>query len=315
MLVTGGTGFLGGALLPRLVASGKRPVVAPIRSKKANFPIDVRVELVGELSASTDWRACLQEVGVVIHCAARAHVMKDRTVDPLVEYRRVNLQGTLQLAAQAAQSGIRRFVYVSSIKVNGERTALNDAFHADDIPAPEDAYGVSKLEAELGLTDIAYKTGMEVVIIRPPIVYGPGVKGNFASMVRWVRTGIPLPLGAVSNQRSLVALDNLLDFIELCADPERSPLAANEVFLISDGEDVSTTQLLHKVARSYGVRQRLIPLSAYWIKLVCNMLGKEALADRLLGSLVLDITKTRELLGWKPVVSMDEQLKKMALND
>lgn len=315
VLVTGGTGFLGQALLQKLLVSGRCPLIAAVRRNKTDFPAEVRVEWVNELGSTTDWTACLQEVGVVIHCAARVHVMEEETADPLLEYRTVNVQGTLALAGQAAKAGVRRFVYISSIKVNGDHTASYISFHAEDIPAPEDAYGISKLEAEQGLFALARNTGMEVVIIRPPLVYGPGVKGNFASMVRWVRKGMPLPLGAVHNKRSLVALENLVDFIALCADPERSPRAANEVFLISDGEDVSTTELLRKVANAYNVYPRLLPVPANWIQTVTRLLGKRAVADRLLGSLLVDSSKARDLLGWKPVVSMDEQLKMMALHD
>lgn len=315
VLVTGGTGFLGQALLHKLLVSGRRPLIAAVRRNKTDFPAEVMVEWVGELSSSTDWSTCLQEVGVVIHCAARAHVMKEETADPLLEYRRVNVHGTLALAEQAVKAGVRRFIYISSVKVNGEHTASNIPFRAEDIPAPEDAYGISKLEAEQGLLALARNTGMEVVIIRPPLVYGPGGKGNFASMVRWVRKGMPLPLGAVHNKRSLVALENLVDFIVMCADPERSPRAANEVFLISDGEDVSTMELLRKVARAYCVEARLLPVPARWIQAAATMLGKGAVADRLLGSLVVDNSKARELLGWTPVISMDEQLQKMAQYD
>ena len=306
---------MGQALLQKLLVSGRRHLIAAVRGNKTDLPAEVRVEWVGELGSSTDWTACLQGVGVVIHCAARAHVMQDETGDPLLEYRRVNVQGTLALAEQAVKAGVRRFIYISSIKVNGERTASNIPFHAEDIPAPEDAYGISKLEAEQGLLALARNTGTEVVIIRPPLVYGPGVKGNFASMVSWVRKGMPLPLGAVHNKRSLVAVENLVDFIALCANPERSPRAANEVFLISDGEDVSTTELLRKVASAYNVAPRLLPIPVLWIQTTARLLGKRAVADRLLGSLVVDSSKARDLLGWKPVVSMDEQLKMMALHD
>ena len=315
VLVTGGTGFLGQALLHKLLVCGRRPLIAAVRRNKTDFPAEVRVEWVNELGSSTDWTACFQEVEVVIHCAARAHVMKDETSDPLLEYRRVNVKGTLALAEQAVKAGVRRFVYISSVKVNGEHTASNSPFGAEDIPAPEDAYGISKLEAEQDLLALARNTGMEVVIIRPPLVYGPEVKGNFASMVRWVRKGMPLPLGAVHNKRSLVALENLVDFIALCADPERSPRAANEVFLISDGEDVSTTELLRKVANAYKVAPRLLPIPVIWIQTFARSLGKRAVADRVLGSLVVDGSKARDLLGWRPVVSIDEQLEKMALHD
>ncbi len=315
VVVTGATGFLGRALLQSLLASGPRPLIAAVRSKQTDFPTEVRAELVGELSSSTDWSTCLDEVEVVIHCAARVHVMNDESGDPLAEFRRVNTQGTVALAKQAVKAGVRRFVYISSIKVNGERTAPSIAFHADDVPAPEDSYGISKREAEQSLMRLGRESGMEVVIIRPPLIYGSGVKGNFASMVRWVRRGLPLPFGAVHNKRSLVALENLVDFITLCADPDRSPQAANELFLISDGEDVSTTELLRKVARAYQVTPRLLPVPTTGIRTAARLFGKGAVADRLLDSLVIDSSKAQELLGWRPLVSVDEQLKKMALHD
>jgi nucleoside-diphosphate-sugar epimerase len=180
------------------------------------------------------------------------------------------------------------------------------------VPAPQDAYAISKWEAEQGLMAIARETGMGVVIIRPPLVYGLDVKGNFAKLVQWVRKGIPLPFGALQNRRSLLALDNLVSFIALCADPAKSPKAANEVFLISDGEDVSTAELLRRVARAYGTKAHLIPVPPAWLRFGARLLGKSAVADRLLGSLVIDSSKARELLGWRPVVTMDEQLQKMA---
>lgn len=325
VLVTGGTGFVGRAVLRRMVADslrpgGLRPVVAAVRGSTvqaavSRLPDGVRQVRVGELAADTDWSACVRGVEVVIHCAARAHVMKEDVADPLAQYRTVNVQGTLALARQAAAAGVRRFVYISSIKVNGERTAPDAPFRASDPPAPEDAYGISKHEAECGLMELARTTGMEVVIIRPPLVYGPGVKGNFAIMVRWARAGIALPLGAVRNLRSLLALDNLVDFIALCADPRQSPRAANEVFLLADGEDVSTPVLLRKMAMPYHAAPRLWPLPVGWLRWAARLLGRQAVADRLLGSLVVDSSKARDLLGWRPVVSMDEQLSKMALHD
>lgn len=314
VLVTGASGFVGSALLHRLAAEG-RAVRGASRYDVPTLPAGVQGIATGNLGATQDWRLALDGVAVVVHTAARVHVMQDVARDPLTEYRRVNVKGTLNLARQAAAYGVKRFVFLSSVKVNGECTPNGCTFRTADVPAPEDAYGISKLEAEQGLIDLARETGMEVVIIRPPLVYGPGVKGNFASLVRWVRKGIPLPLGAVHNRRSLVALENLVDFIAVCADSGRSPLAANEVFLISDGEDVSTNGLLRKVANAYNVAPRLMPIPALWIRTVARLLGKRAVADRLLGSLVVDSSKAWDLLGWKPVVSMDEQLKMMALHD
>jgi nucleoside-diphosphate-sugar epimerase len=307
VLVTGANGFVGLRLCQYLIAIG-REVVPAVRRRT-----DIPNEKI--LTSDAEWTSALAGCDVVVHLAGRAHVMNDEFDDPIAEYRRVNVQHTLALARRAACTGVHRFVYISSVKVNGERTASNTAFHVVDTPEPADAYGTSKYEAEQDLMALARETGMEVTIIRPPLVYGPGVKGNFASLVRGVRKGIPLPLGAVHNKRSLVALENLVDFIAACADPERSPRAANEVFLISDGEDVSTTELLRKVANAYDVAPRLMPIPVLWIQTVARLFGKRAVADRLLDSLVVDSSKARGLLGWKPVVSMDEQLKMMALYD
>jgi nucleoside-diphosphate-sugar epimerase len=315
LLVTGATGFIGHAVVQRLLPTVKDSLVVAVRHSAASFPAAVRVDQIDDLGPDTDWSASLHGVKVVVHCAARAHVMDDSTVDPLTEYRKINTQATLALARQAVQAGVRRFVFISSIKVSGERTTPGNPFRADQAPSPEDAYGISKHEAELGLMVIARESDMEVVLIRPPLVYGPGVKGNFASMVRWLRRGTPLPLGSVHNQRSLLALDNLVDFIALCSDPERSPRAANEVFLLSDGEHVSTTELLFSVARAYGVRARLIPVPVRWMRMAASLLGKGAAVDRLTGSLVVDDSKARDLLGWAPVVSMQEQLQKMTRYD
>jgi UDP-glucose 4-epimerase len=246
-----------------------------------------------------------------MHCAARVHVMAESVADPLAEFRRVNVQGTLNLARQAAAAGVRRFVFVSSIKVNGEATQLGRPFMADDAPAPLDAYGVSKMEAEQGLLETARQTGMEVVIIRPPLVYGPGVKANFAAMMRWLRCGVPLPLGAIHNQRSLVALDNLVDLIVTCLT---HPAAANQTFLVSDGEDVSTTELLRRMGQALGRPARLIPVPVSWLKLAATLVGKPDVAQRLCGSLQVDIEKTRRLLVWTPPISLDEGLRRAAGN-
>ncbi len=251
----------------------------------------------------------MQGIEVVIHAAARAHIMRDEALDPLAEYRRVNVAGTLNLARQAASTGVRRFVFVSSIKVNGESTQPGRPFIADDTPAPEDAYGISKAEAEAGLWEIARATGMELVIVRPVLVYGPGVKGNLASMMRWVRRGVPLPLGAVTrNRRSLVALDNLVDFLAVCAV---HPKAANQVFLISDNEDVSTAKLLQLMAIAAQRPARLLPMPVVLLQWGACLLGKQAVAQRLLGSLQVDIQKNRDLLGWQPPVPAQMAWQKM----
>lgn len=264
---------------------------------------------MGDLEPSSDWSVALEEISTVVHCAARVHVMTDTAADPLTEFRRVNVQGTLNLARQAAAFGVQRFVFISSIKVNGEATKLDQPFTADDEPAPLDPYGISKMEAEQGLRKIAAETDMEVVIIRPPLVYGPGVKANFQAMMRWLARGIPLPLGAIHNRRSLVALDNLVDLIVTCVD---HPAAANQTFLVSDGEDLSTTQLLQRMGEALGKPARLIPVPSVLLKLGAALVGKPAVAQRLCGSLQVDISKTRQLLGWTPPLSVDEGLKRAA---
>ena len=262
---------------------------------------------VGNIDGNTVFSEALAEVDVVIHAAARAHIMRDEVDDPLAEYRKVNVDGTLNLARQAVAAGVRRFVFLSSIKVNGEATAQGSPFQADDVPVPEDAYGVSKLEAEQGLMRVMAETGMEVVIIRPPLVYGSGVKGNFASMIKLIDRGVPLPLGAIHNKRSLVGIDNLVDLIIRCID---HPTAANQVFLVGDGEDVSTTQLLRDVAKAMGKAARLIPVPAGMLQFGAILLGKKVMAQRLLSSLQVDISKTCELLDWKPPYTVEEGLRR-----
>lgn len=308
ILVTGGTGFVGGGLLRRLGGDGGHAVVAAVRAGGAMLPPGVETAQVADLGPDTDWSPALAGVDVVVHCAARAHVMHERASDPLAVFRRVNVQGTLRLARQAAAAGVRRLVFLSSIKVNGESTPNGKPFRADDLPAPQDAYGISKREAEDGLMALARETGMEVVIIRPPLVYGPGVKGNFAALMRLVATGMPLPLGAVRhNRRSLVALDNLVDLIITCLD---HPAAANQVLLAADGEDLSTAELLERLGRAMNRRVRLLPVPVWMLESAAAILGKRDMAQRLLGSLQVDIGKTRELLGWSPPVGVDEGLKR-----
>jgi nucleoside-diphosphate-sugar epimerase len=245
-----------------------------------------------------------------MHIAARVHVMNERAGDPLAEFRRVNVDGTLNLARQAASAGANRFVFVSSIKVNGESTTETQPFTAADTPAPQDPYGISKMEAEQGLRQIAAETGMEVVIVRPPLVYGPGVKANFASMMRAVQRGLPLPLGSVThNRRSFVALDNLVDLLITCID---HPAAANQTFLVSDGEDLSTTDLLRRLGQALNKPARLFPVPPSLLQLGANLLGKGDMAQRLLGNLQVDISHTRNTLNWTPPISVDEGLRRAA---
>ena len=262
------------------------------------------------VSPAEDWSEALTRVSTVVHCAGRVHIMTEQATDPLREFRQINVDGTLNLARQAAEAGIRRFVFLSSIKVNGESTNSGCPFTADQQPEPGDPYGVSKMEAELALRSLTSHTGMEVVIIRPPLVYGPGVKANFLEMMRWLARGFPLPLGAVTqNKRSLVALDNLVDLVETCID---HPAAANQTFLVSDGEDLSTAALLRRLSLALGRPARLMPVPVGLLKLGAGLLGRSAVAQRLCGSLEVDIGKTRELLGWSPPVSVDEGLRRTA---
>src|SRR5690554_485279 len=308
ILLTGATGFVGRAVLDRLVHDGHR-VKAAVRNPDAELEGQVGRVVITGVDADTDWTSALEEIKTVIHSAARVHVMNEHAADPLAEFRKVNVEGTLNLAQQAAASGVRRFIFISSIKVNGEGTAPGLPYTVFDAPDPQDPYGISKREAEDGLRGIAQDTGMELVIIRPVLVYGPGVKANFRSMMSWVNRGIPLPLGAIHNKRSLVSLDNLVDLIVTCID---HPRAANQTFLVSDGEDLSTSEMLSKMAAALGRPARLLPVPATVLEGAAGLLGKRGVAQRLCGSLQVDIGHTRETLGWSPPVSVDQGFRAAA---
>jgi len=325
ILITGANGFIGRALCDKLLVDGYQ-VKGAVRDLTQMRVLYSGIECghVGDIGPKTDWSKSLSGIDCIVHLAACVHLIDHLVGDSLKEYQRVNTDATLNLARQAVSAGVQRFVFVSTIKVNGEAT--NDwkkkrlgnrdrrkvkgfqgaPFSESDLPNPHDAYAVSKWEAEKGLRAIAKETGLEVVIIRPPLVYGHGVKANFSSLMKWVRIGVPLPLGAVHNKRSFVALDNLVSFIVLCIG---HPKAVNEVFLISDGEDLSTTELLYKMSKAFGKRPFFLPVPVRFMTFVANLLGKRNIANRLFGSLQLDSSKARELLGWKPVVSMDEGLR------
>ena len=307
ILVTGSSGFVGQALCVGLVAQ-QFDVLAAARS-------DIVVPgckplIVNNIDAKTEWTSALADVDVVVHLAARVHVMNDTSVDPLAEFRQVNVDGTLNLARQAASAGVKRFIFISSVKVNGEHTEAGKPFTEDAVPEPQDAYGISKLEAEQGLLTIAQDTRMEVVIIRPPLIYGAGVKANFASMMRAVKRGIPLPLGAIHNQRSFVYVGNLVSMIMRCVD---HPAAANQIFLVSDGHDLSTTELLCGCAEALGVKARLLPVPQKMLEIGAALLGKRAVAQRLCGNLQVDISKARTMFGWTPPFSVADGLKATAL--
>ncbi len=310
MLVTGASGFVAAALCKHLIASGH----SLIRSGRGVGPAS---DLdVGDIGPTTDWTLALAGgADVVIHLAARVHQMRDCARDPLQEFRSVNVEGTTGLARKAAEAGVKRFIFLSSIKVCGETTRPGCAFAPDDRPHPQDSYALSKFEAEGALWALGRETGMEIVVIRPPLVYGPGVRGNFPSLVKLAQSGVPLPLGGVRNLRSLLALDNLIDFVALCADRDRSPGASNQVFHVADCHAVSTPELLCRIAAAAGGRACLISIPETWLNLGARVLGKASVADRLLGSLVVDGSKAERLLGWCPPTTLDEQLKKMMSRD
>ncbi len=310
VLVTGSTGLVGRALVRRLVQLADQPVRAASRAVDVAPVPGVEHHTLPPLGSHADFGPMLSGARVVVHLAARVHVMQDRVADPLVAFREVNTAGTLALAQQAADAGAQRFVFVSSIKVNGEKTESGQAYRYDDRPAPQDPYGISKREAEDGLRAIAAATGLEVVVVRPPLVYGPSVKANFAALMRAVRRGLPLPLGSITdNRRSFVALDNLVDLLVTCLD---HPAAANQTFLVSDGEDLSTTELLHRLGRAMNRPPRLIPVPTALLYVGAALLGRRDQAQRLLGNLQIDIDHTRTTLGWMPPVSVDEGLRRAA---
>jgi nucleoside-diphosphate-sugar epimerase len=307
ILLTGATGFVGQALDARLRRDGHRVLGTARQSGQLASGTPV---VAAELRPEQDWSSCLTQKRTVVHLAARVHVMDERAADPLAAFRLANTAGTLNLARQSAAAGVRRFVFVSSVKVNGEQTPPGRAFRFDDAPAPIDPYGVSKREAEDGLRELGESSGMEVVIVRPPLVYGPGVKANFAALMRAVRGGWPLPLGGVTaNRRSLVALDNLVDLLARCID---HPAAAGQTFLASDGEDLSTAELLRRMGQAMGRPARLVPVPASLLGAGAALLGRRAVAQRLLGSLQVDIAHTRHTLGWTPPVSVNEGLRRAA---
>jgi UDP-glucose 4-epimerase len=299
ILVTGATGFVGQALCAELVrrGTGHRPVS---RQARPGFVA------IGSMDDATDWSSPLTGVETVVHLAARVHIMQETVADPLAAFRAVNVAATLNLARQAVEAGVKRFVFLSSIKVNGEATAPGRPFTAADTPRPEDAYGRSKWEAEQALQALGRDSGMEIVVIRPPLVYGPGVKANFASLMRWAARPFPWPFGLVDNRRSLVFLGNLVDFILLCAD---HPGAAGRTFLVGDGEDLSTGGLVRRLARLAGREAILLPVPPRLLCILAGLLGRGAAARRLLGSLQVDLEATREATGWTPPYSVDEGLR------
>lgn len=307
ILVTGANGFVGYSLCKALYDYGHQVRSAVRKNDSVIAPNTIRVT-VGEISDQTDWTEALNGIDTVIHLAAHVHILKNKVGNSLEEFRRVNTAGTLNLANCAAARGVKRLIFISSIKVNGEETHGGKKFSETDTPAPLNAYSRSKLEAEHGLRKIANKTGLEVVIIRPPLIYGPGVKANFAILLRWLRYGLPLPFGSINNQRSLVSLENLIDFLVTCLD---HPAAANETFLVSDDTDISTTELLYRLGYVLGSPAHLVSVPETWLKVAAFILHKQDLMQRLCGSLQVDISKARILLNWRPTISLDEGLRRL----
>jgi len=306
ILLTGATGFLGKVIAVKLA---KLDIELIMIGRQNNQNNDNYI-YINNLDSDSQFDLKDRNCDVVIHCAARVHIMNDQSANPLENFRAINTYGTLNLAQQAANAGVKRFIFISSIKVNGESTELGFPFKPDEDFIPTDPYGLSKYEAEVGLRNIAKQTGMEVVIIRPPLVYGPGVKANFASMIKWMNRGLPLPLGGIrDNRRSLVSIYNLVDLIITCIE---HPSAANNTFLVSDDDDLSTTQLLDNIATACNVPNRLLPVPSFFFRLIAKLIGKPAISLRLCGSLQVDISKTKELLNWLPPYSAAESMKKTA---
>jgi UDP-glucose 4-epimerase len=303
VLVTGANGFVGTALCGAL-SRQEIPFVAAVRTKTRNDQHEM-----GGINTGTDWSKALLGADTVVHLAARVHVMNDRSHDPLAAFRTTNVDATLNLARQAVDSGAKRFVFVSSVKVNGEVTTDRAPFSNRDAPAPQDAYAISKFEAESGLTALAERTGLEVVIVRPPLVYGPGVRANFLRLMQLARSGLPLPFGAFENRRSMVALDNLTDLLVTCA---LHPAAAGETFMVSDDNDLTIPALLHMLSRAMGKPSFLLPIPASLISGCAKAFGKSAFASRLLDSLQVDISYTRSRLGWSPIIGVEEAVNRTA---
>ena len=313
IMLTGATGFVGGAVLTQLM---QQPDLA-IRTFGRRITVELSVNtsanvshFIGEIDSATDYSATLCDIDAIIHCAARTHIMHDEVADPLAEYRRVNVEGTLNLARQGVAAGIKRFVYLSSIKVNGESTTLGSPFYESDSLSTKDFYGQSKAEAELQLIKLANTTGLEVVIIRPTLVYGPGVKANFSSLMNLVSKGVPLPFGCITqNKRSMVSVTNLVDLIITCID---HPKAANQVFLVSDDHDVSTSEMVREMAKALDKPTWQLPIPFWCYKLVGKLFNQSDVVDRLTGSLQVDISHTKEILSWKPPQTLQEGFKQTA---
>lgn len=307
VMVTGANGFVGKALCRTLSRKGYI-VRGSLRTKDkfAEIPYCTEHFAVGEVDANTDWSETLNKVDIVIHLASRVHVMQDTSINPLDEYKSINTDGTKRLAEMAVKAGVWRLIFLSTIKVNGEQTT-HQPFIEDDLLYPQDPYAISKWEAELALKLISAETGLEVVILRLPLVYGPNVKANFLRLLKWVNKGVPLPLAMVNNKRSLIYLGNLVDAISLCIV---HPSAAGQTFLVSDGQDISTPDLIRMIAKAMGKMPRLLPIPSALLKTLGKIAGKNPEIERLINSLQINSSKIRNLLSWKPPYTMEEGISK-----
>jgi len=322
ILVTGPDGFVGSAVCAKLFADGLQ--VRGAQWKSAPLSEGCASVVVGNIDAETDWKNALDGIDAVVHLAARVHIMDDTSADPLAAFREVNVEGTRHLAESAAKAGVKRFVFISSIKVNGEQTSevggqesdVNDRgqsykmmFSESDTPNPQDPYGQSKHEAEVALREIEAETGMEVVILRPPLLYGPGVKANFLKLIQLVDKGIPLPLGGIKNKRSFLSLTNFADLISTCVSV---PGAAGQTFTVCDGDDVSSGELVERIAKALGKKSLLLPVPDGLMKLAGKLTGKSAQVQRLCSSLQIDSSHVRKALDWNPPVTMEQELARVA---
>ena len=311
ILITGGTGFIGKALCESL-KNTELEISLSYRKNRSLLNENIESFKVEEINSETDWSKALHKTDCVIHCAGRAHMNKEIKKNTLDIYRKINVKGTINLAKQAATLGVKRLIFLSSIKVNGERTVGSLRFKHDDVPKPEDAYGISKLEAEKGLYEISKKTGLEIVIIRAPLVYGPGVKGNLKRLIKLIKSRIPLPFSSINNKRSLIGIDNLVDIITNCINNTN---AAGKTFLVSDDQDISTPELFSNIALAMKCKLHLFPLPIIILNFFFRIIRRKNEIDRLTGSLQVDINYTKRILNWKPILSFEEGIRKMVKSE